>query len=163
MRYVRRGRSLSRPGRPQEDLLVRWTDDPLFDRLRRFHELVDHLATHRRGMDARDRWSPSVDSFETEAGLVLLVELAGVSPDDIDLSVEGKILTLSGFRPDPDGSYKLRLHRIEIDYGPFERRIALPEGLDPNGISATYRDGFLRVLVPRASGPGGGRIPIQEG
>jgi HSP20 family protein len=135
------------------------------DRLKRLTELVDEVSDLRpyRGMEDCDRWCPSVDTYETVAGLVLLVELPGVSPDAISLTVEGQTLTLSGNRPDPMAEHKLRLHRMEIDHGPFERKILLPEGMDADAIEASYREGFLRVLIPRHQKPEGGSIPIQEG
>ena len=129
-----------------------WRDDPSFDPAYRSGPEVE---------ENRDRWCPAADTYETENGLVLLFDLAGVTREDIQLTVHGLILTLRGCRPDPAGESKLRLHQIEIDYGAFERRIRLPEGVDPERITASFRDGFLRVELPRQETTPGGRILIH--
>ena len=131
-----------------------WRDDPSFDRV---YRTSTDLASDR------DRWCPSVDTYEIEPGLVLLVELAGVSREDIQLVVQERILILTGYRTDPTSDAKIRLHQMEIDYGAFERHINLPDGVDVDRIAATFRDGFLRVEMPRLTSQRDGNIRIQTG
>ena len=140
--------------------MAAWKDDWSLHRFRSLTSLTDEFSDS--SVDARGRWIPAVDTYEIEEGLVLLVELAGVSPDEITLTIEERTLTLSGCRPEPGGECKVRLHRMEIDYGPFERKILLPQGIDPGGIEAKYRDGFLRIVIPHSPARGEQSITIRE-
>jgi len=91
-----------------------------------------------------DRWLPDVDVFETEKGIAVRVELAGVRGDDLRVTVDGRTLRISGVRRLLDRSEVRRLHQMEIASGPFER----------DGITANLADGFLTVVLPRrAAGP----------
>jgi HSP20 family protein len=97
-----------------------------------------------------------VDCFRTDGELVVVAELAGVEPEDVHVVVHGRTLLLSGrrVRPEPPGQYQ----QMEIDYGPFERRVTLAEEIDANGASATYERGILtvRLLIAHGSPPAQG-------
>ncbi|MGQ9628847.1 MAG: Hsp20/alpha crystallin family protein [bacterium] len=95
------------------------------------------------------RWRPSVDIYETAEHLVILVELAGVVKDDISIVLEDNILRISGRRVDLPPAPKVRLHQMEIDFGDFETVIKVPTSVDGEGIKASYRDGFLRIMIPK--------------
>ena len=100
-------------------------------------------------------WQPSVDLHETEDGLVVKMELAGTRANDlqVSLSPDDRVLTISGTRgearSDRDG--RVRCHQLEIYFGPFERSLVLPAGipLDRDRITASYREGFLLVTLPK--------------
>ena len=102
-------------------------------------------------------WNPAINLYEDEAGFHLVADLAGIDPEVIDLRVEKNRLILRGQRPaprPPDCSDKqsaaaLRLHHMEIEYGPFVRTVDLPEAIDVKGIEAVYRNGFLWIKMPR--------------
>lgn len=100
-------------------------------------------------------WQPSVDVHETENGLLVKMELAGTRADDlqVSLSPDDRVLTISGARAEgrADREGRVRCHQLEIYFGPFERSLVLPAGLplDREQISATYRDGFLLVTLPK--------------
>ena len=113
-----------------------------------FSELYGDFADRLQG----DRWQPDVDVFETEDAVVVRVEIAGVSSDDVRVSVDGPALRISGVRRAPDDEGVQRLHQMEIASGPFERRVRIPTAFDPNRVSARLADGFLLVtLMRRAS------------
>ena len=85
-----------------------------------------------------------------------MADLAGIDPEVIDLRVQKNQLILRGQRPSPrspDCSDKqaaaFRLHHMEIEHGPFIRKVDLPEEIDVKGIEAVYRNGFLWVKMPR--------------
>jgi HSP20 family protein len=94
-------------------------------------------------------WWPSLDVFEVEDGFVVIAELAGVRPDDIELCVEGPRLHLTGVRHAPPVTGPHAVRQLEIDYGPFARTIALDPAVDEAGIVAEYRAGLLLVKLPR--------------
>jgi len=100
-------------------------------------------------------WQPAADVHETEAGIVIKVELAGVTTDSVNvaLSGDGRRLVISGSRAEEHGERTKRTscHQLEIYFGPFERTFLLPNDLeiDRDGISATLKDGFLTIVLPR--------------
>ncbi len=105
-------------------------------------------------------WSPSINLYEDAAQYCLVVDLAGVERESINLQIEkGKIVHLSGERPSPrlptdaeaaSGSAR-RMHVMEIDHGPFLRRLELPERVDADRVEASLRSGFLWVRLPKRS------------
>ena len=100
--------------------------------------------TPRKGM-----WMPRVDVFEKEANLVVRAELPGIDGDSLDVTVEGGTLTISGARSFEQETDQGGFHRKEIYEGQFKRTVVLPEGIDPEAISATSKDGILEVTVPK--------------
>ncbi len=95
---------------------------------------------------------PQVDCFRTEQppALNVVVELPGVDPASVDVAVTGRALTVAGSRERPrvEGA---RYQHMEIDYGPFQRRVDLGEDVDPAAATATYERGLLRVVLPLAT------------
>ena len=96
------------------------------------------------------RWAPNTDVYLTEDGLVIMVEVAGIRREDLQLAVEGARLFISGQRPDSCRGPDCRFLMMEINYGHFESVIELPAGYDPLKAKAAYQNGFLRVEVPQA-------------
>ena len=96
-------------------------------------------------------WIPNTDVYVTEGTLVIKVELAGMRREDLELTVEGNRLMISGQRPDGSRSTKCKFLVMEINYGPFECVIEIPPGYDLSEAKAAYLNGFLRVDVPQAA------------
>ena len=94
-----------------------------------------------------DFWQPDVDVFETEDGLQVRVELAGVPSSDLRVTVDANVLRISGERAPSSAAEVTRLHQMEIASGPFERRIALPASVDRERVSARLADGVLSVTL----------------
>ncbi len=95
----------------------------------------------------RSTWRPPTDVFETPHAIVVRVEIAGMQPDDFRLELDGQVLYIYGQRNDPDAG--IAYHRLEIPFGPFQIAIALPASVDETDVKAEYRDGFLRVFLPK--------------
>jgi HSP20 family protein len=110
-----------------------------------FAELYGEFPDRLRG----DRWQPDVDVFETETGVVVLVEIAGIRSEDLRVTVDGEVLRISGVRRVPERSDLKRLLQMEIAAGPFERRLRIPIAFDRDAVSAHLSDGFLTVTLPR--------------
>ncbi|HJQ74737.1 MAG TPA: Hsp20/alpha crystallin family protein [Gaiellaceae bacterium] len=104
---------------------------------------VPRFAGQRRG------FQPQCDCYRTDdpPALHLLLELPGVDPDEVRIVASGTALVVSGVRvrPHPAGA---RWHQVEIEYGPFERRIELGEDVDVDAMTETYEAGMLRLEVP---------------
>ena len=94
-------------------------------------------------------WTPAVDISELEDRYEIVVELAGVRRADIELYTEGNQLVVTGWRGDPGPREKVRVHQMEIEEGQFRRRIFLPEHVDAEKITARFREGFLRIQMPK--------------
>ena len=106
-------------------------------------------------------WSPNADVFETETEYEILMEIAGVSKDDVEIIVQNNILAIRGRRKEFLRENLTHQHQMEISYGPFERIVALPAQADMDGISANYADGYLRVRIPKTPPAVARRVDIE--
>ena len=106
---------------------------------------------------------PPIDAFTTADALVVRMELPGMRPDDVDISVQDGVLTVSGERfADTDVKDDAWLRR-ERFVGQFERSFALPEGADPDAISAAFENGLLELRVPHPPGQQPRRVKSSAG
>ena len=94
-------------------------------------------------------WSPTVDISETENQYEVNAEIPSLKKEDIKLSVEDNVLTLSGERKVEKETDKKNYHRIEREYGKFERSFRLPKEVDAENIKAKYKNGVLTVQLPK--------------
>jgi HSP20 family protein len=113
-------------------------------------------------------WAPKVDLYETNDAVVVKVCVAGLEPDQMEIILSGdnRFLTLRGMRTehDDDKAERIRYHQLEVYYGPFERIVALPADVPINReeLSATYKDGFLKVTLPKLRRSGAMKIEIED-
>lgn len=112
--------------------------------------LMQH-AFHRSlfRISPSDLWQPSLDVYELEDEIQVVVDLAGISRERIEVSFAEEELRISGWRDDPAPSARVRLHQIEIDHGYFHRVVPISARVDREKLEATYRDGFLRIRLPK--------------
>ncbi len=96
-------------------------------------------------------WEPNTDVYTTDEGLVVKVELAGMRSENLQITVEGNKLRISGQRPDGCRAAKFNFLAMEINYGSFERVLELPSSYDLSQAKASYLNGFLRIDVPVAA------------
>ncbi len=129
------------------------------------HFIPRGSAVSGRGGAASGRWVPNTDVYATDTGLVIKVELAGMKSENLEITVEGHRLRISGSRPDCCRANKCNFLVMEISYGPFESVLELPSGYDLSQAKAIYVNGFLRVDVPVAhpSQTKSTKVPIAEG
>jgi HSP20 family protein len=107
----------------------------------------DLSGQHR--LMGRKGWNPCTDILETEEAVVIILNLAGLGKEAIRVECQGDILKVSGVRTRSQVPGIKRFHRMEIDYGPFERCFRVPPGLDLDRIGAVHRDGFLELTLPK--------------
>ena len=107
-------------------------------------------------------WRPHMDVYETVDTFIVRLEIPGIEPDkDVQIELSEHILTIRGTRRDRSQRKKQHYHIAEVNYGPFERVIALPNIIDPNAQPrAHYENGFLEVVLPKEAPPVARRIPV---
>lgn len=123
--------------------------DPFLDLHREVNRLFDDsFRGMARGPGGNRALAPSIDVIETDDGLELTAELPGVAEDDIDLRVDGDILTISGEKRNERKDERNRL--VERSYGSFTRSIQLPFIPDSNKVEADCDRGVLTIKLPRS-------------
>ena len=134
--------------------IVRWT--PVKDLLNiqdRMNRLFEDSVRGSRPEDqeelATGTWMPVVDVYETESAVVLKAELPRCQRKDIGVEIENRTLTLSGERRFGEEASRENFHCIERAYGKFRRHFALPDCIDTQGVAADYREGILKVVLPK--------------
>ena len=101
------------------------------------------------GFTTGSTWVPPVDIYQTgEHELVLKAELPEMAREDIDVTVENFVLTIKGEKKVSDGVKEEQFHHVERRYGTFARSFSLPTTVDPNRVSADYKNGVLTVRLP---------------
>ncbi len=109
-----------------------------------FHPLL------RDGGDARMlNWNPVVDIYDNEDNIVIKAELPGIDKKDIHLDVKDRVLILKGERLTDDEVKKEKYYRRERMFGKFERAFTLPADVDPDKIKADFKDGVLKIDIPK--------------
>ncbi|HEY4280807.1 MAG TPA: Hsp20/alpha crystallin family protein [Conexibacter sp.] len=134
--------------------LVRWEPmreiGSIQNEVNRLFDTFFDTPAATRGAEGRvRRWVPAMDLTETDDQFVLRADLPGVSEDDVHIELEQNTLTVSGERKESHESEHEGFHRVERAYGSFSRSLTLPEGVDPDGVSASFDNGVLEVRVPK--------------
>ena len=109
------------------------------------------------------RWLPAMDLIEGDDALVLRADLPGLDEDKINVEFQDNVLTISGERPSENHSQNGGYRRIERPSGAFSRSLTLPEGIDPEGVAASFTNGVLEVRVPKPEERKPRRVAINVG
>jgi HSP20 family protein len=133
--------------------VIRWTPfrelSTVQDRVNRlFEDVMKNPYRADEGL-ASAAWAPAVDIYETDKEIVLKAELPEMQEKDIDIKVEDNVLSITGERRMEKEVKEENYHRIERAYGSFNRSFTLPRTVDREGIKAAYKDGVLRVALPK--------------
>lgn len=121
--------------------------------------LSEHLLEPHGG----GAWSPNTDVYESADDVVVKMELAGVKRESIRIHLEGQAVIVEGVRRDPYGGESTagyRFRQMEIEYGPFQRVVALPFAVDGQAARAHLTDGILKIRLPRAKESVAARIRV---
>ncbi|MEW6635530.1 MAG: Hsp20/alpha crystallin family protein [Actinomycetota bacterium] len=108
------------------------------------------LATRRQRPEVAE-WSPTMDVFGRDGDLVIKAELPGVRQEDVDVTLQNGVLTISGERKAEHEEERAGYYVRERRYGHFHRSMTLPEDVDESRIHATFKDGVLEVTVEGAA------------
>jgi HSP20 family protein len=107
------------------------------------------------------RWTPAVDLVEEDEQYVLRADLPGLSPDDVKIEVEDRVLTVSGERGSEKEERRDGYYRLERSSGSFSRSVRLPEGVDAEKIEAGFEHGVLEVKIPKPEQSKPRRVEIK--
>jgi HSP20 family protein len=126
--------------------------------------LAHALGLHTQQGNARaTAWAPAVDIAERKDAYLVTVELPGLKAEDLDITMEDGLLTIQGERQFTSDSSEQQFHRVERRYGAFRRSITLPAHVMAEGIEASFEDGVLQLLVPKAEEAKPTRIQVRPG
>jgi HSP20 family protein len=133
--------------------IVRWNPwrerSSLENRIHRFFD-DSFLPTSWRNEDFGLRnWKPVVDIYDNDDKIVIKAELPGVDKKDIEVDLKDRVLTLKGERSYENEVKEEHYHRKERAFGKFHRSFVLPAGYDPEKINADFKDGVLKVEIPK--------------
>jgi HSP20 family protein len=129
---------------------------------RLFNTFFENPGTAGHGQNLR-RWIPAMDLVESEDEYVLRADLPGLSEQDVHIQFEDNVLTISGERHSEHETRKEDLYRVERAWGSFSRSLTLPEGVDPDAVSARFDRGVLEVRVPKPEVRKPRRVEIAVG
>ena len=114
------------------------------------HALGLHGQRQGVALGGTSAWMPPLDISERKEAYLITVELPGVELDDVQITMEGSLLTIQGERHFAHDSSEQQFHRIERRYGAFRRSITLPAHVMTDAVQATAGGGVLQILVPKA-------------
>ena len=138
--------------------------------LERFHRELNQLGAldsfFNDGGDSSSavtsHWSPAVDIREEDARYVILADIPGVDPKDIEITMEAGVLTIKGERTDVKKEEKEGYKRVERSHGTFYRRFSLPDTADADRIEAKGKDGVLAIVIPKQAKVQPRRIAVKH-
>jgi len=138
--------------------------EPFAHLARSMGKMMERMGKDFSGFFPGETWTPNVNVYETTDAFVVCVEIAGVSKDEIDLTVTDHRLLIRGRRASPEcpaevcdiamdrtdaTSTKAKVHVMEIDHGTFSREVELPDNVVEDSITAAYRNGRLWIELPK--------------
>ncbi|MGD9366555.1 MAG: Hsp20/alpha crystallin family protein [Desulfobacteraceae bacterium] len=133
--------------------LIKWNPTrDLFNLRHNMNGLFDDFFYPRRGSDGNEglwNWNPAVDIYEDADNIVVKAEIPGVNKEGITVDVKDRVLTLKGERSEDKEVKEDSYYRKERTYGRFERAFTLPADVKTEDIKAEYKDGVLKVIVPK--------------
>ncbi|MCP4259183.1 MAG: Hsp20/alpha crystallin family protein [Planctomycetes bacterium] len=136
------------------------------DNLTRLHgEMNDLFGGFFRGFDgpfAGYKAWPAIDVAEEENAIIVRAEVPGCKPDDIDISVHGNVLTISGEKKLSEEKKEKGYYHVESSYGSFRREVTLPTDVNQSKVDATYTDGVLSITLPKAEKAKTIKVKIKE-
>lgn len=123
---------------------------PLSNRLRGPFSLFEFAFPELSAATTSGDWNPALDVFEDANKYAVEVELPGVKKEDVNVTVEDGVLTISGETKSQSETKDGTVHRTERKYGKFIRSLSLPAAVKADKVEATYKDGILRIELPKA-------------
>ncbi len=141
--------------------------DPIAE-MQRLHRQMDEMRRRFAALAGQPQFCPPmhkplVDIYETEKGVIVIVEISGLDLGSLSINLVGQILTISGQKCDQLSQAGRSFSQMEIFCGPFERAVKLPKAtIDTDAAEANYKDGFLEIVLPKVSQAAEHRISIDS-
>ena len=108
-------------------------------------------------------WAPMVDVSETKDAIVVKAEIPGVEQKDINVSLQDQVLTIKGEKRQEKEEKDEKYHRVERSWGAFTRSFRMPMAVAGDKVTATFKDGTLTIMLPKAAEAKGTMIPVKAG
>jgi len=125
---------------------------PTFDDIEnRMQKMMDNMLTEPSTSPTAIGWIPAIEITETPAEMVVSAELPGLEKKDVDISVDDDMLTISGEKTEEKSTDDKKYHLWERSYGAFQRSFSLPRGVDATKINAEFKNGVLKVHLPKTT------------
>ena len=124
-----------------------------------FENMVPSLSLPR----PQNMFIPPMDISENAQQFCIKLELAGVKPEALIIEWQDYDLMIKGHREEDSPKKPTHYHQLEIHYGTFERLVRLPRTVNPEGTKASYKDGFLEIIIPKTCRPRTRTIPVTDG
>lgn len=121
-----------------------------------FESIFDNFFFFKSPIAMRPQavWRPAVDVYHTKENVMVCIELAGVPKESVDISVHGDVLVVSGIRKEKGTSAEKRsYYKMEISFGPFERKIHLPCHCDSDRAKVEDHSGMVKIILPKLASP----------
>jgi HSP20 family protein len=128
-----------------------------------FGRAVGQGPGRSQGQSGERMWAPALDISERKDAYVVTVEVPGIKAEDLDITLEDGLLTIQGERRFTQESTEQQFHRVERRYGSFRRSITLPAQVQAEQIEASFEDGVLQVIVPKAEEAKPKKISVRSG
>jgi HSP20 family protein len=151
---------LSRHGRRQQMNITRWEPFREVEEMFRQYSPFFNRTLRRSGAEAGE-WTPVADISETDQEYVIKAELPEVKKEDVKVTLDNGVITISGERKHQKEQKDANEIRIESFYGTFSRSFSLPENIDAKGIRAETKDGVLRVKIPKTEAAAPQAVSIE--
>ena len=139
------------PWRKKEESLDHWFDDFFGSPFRVLERVMPEART----------WNPSIDIAESDTEITVRAELPGVDPKDVEISLEGNVLTVSGEKSEKKEEKSENYHWAERTFGSFRRTVHLPETIDPEKVTADYDKGVLEIRIAKSEAAKPRKIDIK--
>ena len=130
----------------------------IFDRFERLFEDLELPAL----FEEREVWTPAFDIAENDKEYIVTAELPGIDPKDIEITIANGVLTIKGEKKREEESRSENYYYMERQYGAFQRSFRLPEEVKEDKIDATYKNGVLRLVIPKVHEGKVKRIEIKH-
>jgi HSP20 family protein len=140
---------------------VRYNPWNLFEQLQRELGRYPLKSEEDTGDVVTSDWAPAVDIKEEDDRFLLIADIPGVNPKDIEVHMESGILSIKGERESEKKTEREGYKRIEREHGVFYRRFTMPEGVNPDGIEANSKNGVLTVTIPKQEAAQPRRIAVS--
>lgn len=126
--------------------------DRVFDRV--FEPFPDEMRS-------LGEWAPRMDVSETKEAVMVKAEVPGMDSKEIEVSLQGDLLTVKGEKRQEKEEKGEHYHRVERSWGTFTRAVRLPATVDASGVQATFKNGVLTITLPKTPAAKGTFIPIK--
>ncbi|MBM9606481.1 Hsp20/alpha crystallin family protein [Desulfopila inferna] len=114
-----------------------------------FHQFLNELQSRSPAIELPGYWIPNIDIYETNAAVVLEIEVPGITPKDFDFTIDGDLIRIKGEKRQEIQEEGSSFRRLERRYGMFERILRLPAEVSEHKVGAIYQDGILKITLPK--------------